>query len=437
MSELPLYAIGLIGAGIFFVLMFLRMHVGLSLMIAGFIGLWLSRGLEPALNTLATNAWRTANSTYLVVIPLFVLMGALAAQGGVTTRAFDAFYKWVGHFRGGLAMSTVGTCAAFGAVCGDNIATAATMNKAALPEMRKYGYKDKLSFGSICAGGNLGILIPPSAAFVVFGFITQTSIAELFIAGVLPGLLLTVMFMVQIAVQCKIDPSLSSLAPKASWKERLISLKGLIGIVIVFVLVMGGLLLGFFTPTEAGAAGSVAVVIVGLLYRQMSLKAIGRSLVEATRISAMILLLIMGAKYFSTFLTTSEVATAISEALVAAGLGKYAVMALVVILYIVLGMVMDIWSVLIITLPIFYPILTDMGFDPVQLGVISIACIMIGCITPPVGVVAFMVAGMNRDVPIYTIFRGCWPFVGTMVVFILLLIFLPWISTALPSLMYR
>ena len=219
MTELPLWAIGVIGAVVFFGLMFVRMHVGLSLMIAGFVGIWLSRGMPASLNTLATTIWRVSNSTYLVVIPLFVLMGIIAGQGGVTNRAFGTFNSWVGHLRGGLAMATVGTCAAFGAVCGDNIATAATMDKAALPEMRKYGYDDRLTFGSIAAGGNLGILIPPSTAFVVFGFITQTSIAALFIAGILPGLILTLALMAQIAIQCKINPGLSSKAPKATLTE--------------------------------------------------------------------------------------------------------------------------------------------------------------------------------------------------------------------------
>jgi C4-dicarboxylate transporter DctM subunit len=309
------------------------------------------------------------------------------------------------------------------------------MDKSALPQMRKYGYDDRLSFGSIAAGGNLGILIPPSTAFVVFGFITQTSIAALFIAGVLPGLVLTVMFLVQIALQCKINPGLSSKAPKAGWKDRLISLKGVIGIFVVFALVMGGLLEGLFTPTEAGAAGTVAVIVVSLFYRQLSLKAVGHALVEATRISAMILLLIFGAQFFSHFLTTSEIAPSISNAIVDAGLGKYLVVILVCAIYFILGMLMDIWSIMIITLPIFFPILTDMGFDPLQLGVISILCIMIGCITPPVGVVVFSLAGMHREVPMYTIFRGCWPFVFTMVVCLLILIFVPWLSTWLPSVM--
>jgi tripartite ATP-independent transporter DctM subunit len=436
MTELPLWAIGAIGAGLFFILMFLRMHVGLSLMIAGFVGIWLSRGMPAALNTLATTVWRVGNSQYLVVIPLFVLMGIIAGRAGITGNAFGTFNKWVGHFRGGLAMATVGTCAAFGAVCGDNIATAATMDKAALPEMRKYGYDDRLSFGSIAAGGNLGILIPPSTAFVVFGFITQTSIAALFIAGIIPGIILTVMFMVQIAIQCKINPSLSSTQPKASWKTRLSSLKGIIGILIVFAIVMGGLLTGLFTPTEAGAAGTLAVIIVGILYRQMTFKVIAEALLEAAGISAMILLLIFGAQYFSHFLTTSEIAPAISNALVEAELSKYLVMLMVVVLYFILGMLMDIWSVMIITLPIFFPILTDLGFDPLQIGVIAILCIMIGCITPPVGVVVFSLAGMHKEVPMYTIFRGCWPFVWTQCIFLVGLIFLPMLSTWLPNLMY-
>jgi C4-dicarboxylate transporter, DctM subunit len=435
MTELPLWAIGTIGAGIFFVLMFVRMHVGLSLMIAGFIGIWLSRGLPAALNTLATTAWRVGNSTYLVVIPLFVLMGIIAGQGGVTSRAFDTFNRWVGHLRGGLAMATVGTCAAFGAVCGDNIATAATMDKSALPEMRKYGYDDRLTFGSIAAGGNLGILIPPSTAFVVFGFITQTSIAALFIAGILPGIILTLMFMGQIALQCRINPNLSAEGPKASWKARLISLKGIIGILIVFALVMGGLLGGWFTPTEAGAAGTIAVIVVSLFYRQITFKALGHALVESTRITAMILLLVFGAQYFSHFLTTSEIAPAISNALVEAELSKYIVILLVCFIYFILGCLMDIWSVMIITLPIFFPILTDMGFDPLQIGVIAVLCIMIGCITPPVGVVVFSLAGMHKEVPMYTIFRGCWPFVFTMCIFLVIIIMLPILSTWLPDLM--
>jgi tripartite ATP-independent transporter DctM subunit len=335
-------------------------------------------------------------------------------------------------------MATVGSCAAFGAVCGDNIATAAVMNKAALPEMRRYGYHDRLSFGAICSGGNLGILIPPSAAFVVYSFIVQNEqagVADLFIAGIIPGILLTLMFMGQIFLQVRINPKLSSKYEPDSWIRRLASLRGLIGIIVVFGLVMGGIMGGIFTPTEAGAAGSIAVLVVSLFYRQLTWKALGRSLLDTVKTAAMIFLLIMGARYFSQFLTTTEVASGLSNALLEANLNRYLIMIMVCAIYLVLGMVMDIWSVMIITLPIFFELLTvKLGFHPLQLGVITVLCIMIGCITPPVGVVVFTVGGMHKDVPMYTIFRGVWPFVLTMVVLLLLLIFVPQLSTALPDL---
>jgi C4-dicarboxylate transporter DctM subunit len=435
MSSLPLWASAVIGAAIFFVLMFLKLHVGLSLMAAGFMGFWMTRGLGAAKAGLSTTIFEVASSPILVIIPLFILMGVIAGEGGVIRAAFNTFKNLLGHYRGGLAMATVGSCAAFGAVCGDNIATAAVMNKSALPEMRRYGYDDRLSLGSICAGGNLGILIPPSAAFVVYGFITETSISDLFISGIVPGILLTIMFMAQIWLQCKINPALSPKYEPVSWKQRLISLRGLIGIIVVFGLVMGGLMGGIFTPAEGGAAGSVAIVLVSLFYRKLTWKALGRSLMDSVKTAAMILLLIMGARYFSYFLTSTEVASSLSNALVEADLNRYLVLIMVCVLYFILGCLMDIWSVMIITLPIFFELLTvNLGFSTLQLGVITVLCIMIGCITPPVGVVVFTISGMHKDVPMYTIFRGCWPFVGTMCIMLLLIIFLPWLSTWLPGL---
>jgi tripartite ATP-independent transporter DctM subunit len=435
MSTLPLWASAVIGACIFFVLMFLRLHVGLSLMVAGFIGFTMTRGVAAAKIGMVTTIYEVGSSPILVILPLFITMGIIAGEGGVISAAFGTFKSWLGHYRGGLAMATVGACAAFGAVCGDNIATAAVMNKAALPEMRRYGYHDRLSLGSICAGGNLGIMIPPSAAFVVYGFITQQPIGDLFASGILPGVLLTLMFMGQIALQCKINPSLSSKYEAVSWKQRLISLRGMSGIVVVFAVVMGGLMGGFFTPTEAGAAGSAAILLVSLFYRKLTWKGLGNSLAESARTTAMILLLVMGARYFSYFLTSTEVATSLSNLLVEANLNRYLVMMLVCIVFLILGCLMDIWSVMIITLPIFFDLLvTHLGFNPLQLGVITVLCIMIGCITPPVGVVVFAISGMHPEVPMYSIFRGIWPFVGTMVLLLLILIFVPWLSTALPSL---
>ena len=435
MSTLPLWVSGIIGAGVFFGLMFLRLHVGLSLMIGGFVGFWLTRGLPAAETNLATTTFEVSSSPILIIIPLFVLMGVLAGAGGIIGAAFDSFDKWLGHLRGGLAMATVGACAAFGAVCGDNIATAVTMNKAALPQMRKQGYDDVLSFGSIAAGGNLGILIPPSAAFVVYGFITENNISNLFVSGILPGIILTVMFMATIAIWVKIRPQLSSKHEPVPMKQRLIGSKGLIGILIVFAIVMGGLIRGYFTPSEAGAVGTVAVIIVSLFYRQLTVKIVGHALVETVKTSTMIMLLIIGARYFSYFITSTELPQTLSDIILNADLNMYLVMLAVCVLWIILGMLMDIWSAMIITLPIFYGILMDLGFDPLQVGVVVVVCIMLGCITPPVGVVVFSLAGMHKDVPMYTIFRGVYPFLYAMIIFLMLIIFVPWISTVLPSLM--
>ena len=433
MSSLPLWASGVIGAGIFFILMFLKMHVGVSLMIGGFIGFWMTRSFGAATSTLATTILDTATSDILIIIPLFVVMGTIAAAGGPIGSAFDTFNKWVGHLRGGLSMAAVCSCAAFGAVCGDNIATAMVMDKAALPAMRKYGYKDSLALGSIAAGGGLGIMIPPSAAFVVYGFITETSIAELFISGIIPGIVLTVMFCIQIAIQCKLQPNLCDVQEPFSWKQRFIALRGLIAIIVGFLVVVIGLLAAIFTPQEAGALGALAMLIVSLPYRQLTFKKFAGAFMEAVKIGAMILVLIFGARYFSNFLTSSTIAASISDAVIGSGMNKYGVMLLVVIVYLILGCLMDIWSVMIITLPIFFPVLMQLGFDPLQLGVITVLCIMAGTITPPVGVVVFTLAGAHPETPMYTIFRGVGWFVLTEAIMLVLLIFVPQLSNWLPS----
>jgi C4-dicarboxylate transporter, DctM subunit len=430
---LPLWVSGTIGAVLFFVLMFLRMHVGMSMMISGFVGFLLTRGWSAATTTLAGTIFDTSTSNILVIIPLFIVMGTIAAAGGPIGSAFDTFNKWVGHFRGGLSMAAVCACAAFGAVCGDNIATAMVMDKAALPEMRKYGYDDKLSLGSIAAGGNLGIMIPPSAAFVVFGFITDTSISNLFIAGILPGILLTVMYCIQIAVQCRLQPDLATVTPKATWKQRFISIRGIVAILIGFLLVMLGLTLAIFTPQEAGALGALAMLIVSLPYRQLTFKKFAHAFLQAVKTASMILLLIFGARYFSMFLTSSNIAKAISDGVANSGMHKYLVMIMVCIVWLILGSLMDIWSVMIISLPIFFPLLVDLGFDPLQVGVLTVLLIMVGCITPPVGVVVFTLAGAHREVSMYTIFKGVGWFLFTMVMLALLLIFIPQLSTWLPS----
>lgn len=436
MTELSLQLIGLIGIVVFLILMFLKMHVGLALLLSGFIGITLSRGLTPALSTIGTSIYRVGSSEYLAVIPLFILMGILAGSGGLSKNAYIAFNKWFGHLRGGLAMATIATCAAFGAVCGDNLSAAITMTKAVLPEMRKYGYSDELSLGAIVCGGSLGILIPPSTAFILYGFVTETAIGALFISGILPGILLTCMFLLQIYIQCKINPALAQKAPAVSWKERLIATKGIFGIAIVFIIVMGGLLAGFFTPSEAGAVGAFAVLIVSIIFREAELKMVGNSLLEAGKLTAMVMLLIIGATVFSFFLTTAEMAQAFISIIEGLTLNRYVVMTIILFVYLLFGAFTHIWAVLLITLPIFFPIITSLGFDPLQFGVLCVLTIMIGCITPPVGVVVFALAGMLRnEVPFSTIFRGCAPFLLTMLLCVVILVAFPQISTALPDLM--
>ncbi len=433
--ELSLTTVGVIGICLFLIFMFLRMPIGVAMLLSGFIGLWLIRGMPAALSATGIALYRTSSTHILSVIPLFIFMGILAAVGGVSKDAFYTLDKWVGHLPGGLAMAATGACAAFGAVCGNHIATAATMCSAALPEMRRYKYDDKLSLGCISAGGNLGYLIPPSGAFIVYGYITETSIGQLFIAGILPGLVLTLLFWIQIYIQCQINPSLAPRTPAASWKERLISTKGIAGILGVFIIVMGGLYAGFFTPSEAGAVGVAAVFILSMIGRQLTWKKFSNSLVEAGGISAMIFLLIIGAKMFSSFLTTTEIPVTLANMIEGLALNRYVILAAILVFYIICGFFLDIFAILIVSLPVIFPVVVQtLGFDPLHFGVLSVLTIMMGSISPPFGVIVFAIYGMVKEVPIFTIFKGCMPFLGAMVVCLIILVAFSQISLLLPDL---
>ncbi|OGO22992.1 MAG: hypothetical protein A2144_12380 [Chloroflexi bacterium RBG_16_50_9] len=432
--DLSLTTVGVIGILLFLLLMFLQMPIGVAILLAGFVGLWLTRGMPAALSATAIIIPRAASTYLLSVIPLFIWMGMLASHSGVSMRAYSAMHKWLGHFRGGLAIATVGAGAAFGAVCGNNVACAATMQAVALPEMRKYGYSDGLSLGSIAAAGNLGIMIPPSGAFVVYGFLTEESIGALFMAGVLPGLLITFLFWLQIYMTCRLNPRLATQGPATSWKERLIATKDLAGILVTFIIVIGGIYLGIFTPTEGASIGVAAVIVIGLINRQLTWRGFLNSLVETGEVTAMVLLLIFGAMVFSSFTTTTEIAFRLADLIATLAVNRYAILAAILVLYILAGLFMDIFAVLIISLPIVYPIVVNLGFDPIQFGVLSVLCIMIGCITPPFGILVFAIYGMaKKEVPMYTIFRGCLPFLGTMIVSLVILVAFPQISLFLPN----
>ncbi len=427
--------IGIIGIVLMLVLMFVRMPIGPAMAAVGFIGFIYIADLHEALAMFAITAYRTGTLYILTVIPLFILMGCLAADAGVGGDGFYAANKWLGHLPGGLSMAAVGGCTAFAAVCGDHYATAATMCKVALPEMRRYKYADQLSLGAIGSGGQLGFMIPPSNAFIIYAFLTDVSIGSLFIAGILPGLLIAFLFLVSIYIVCRLNPSLGPAGPRASWRERFGSLYRVWGVIVLFVLVLGGIYAGIFVPTEAGAVGAFGALVLGLAKRKMSWRGFKASLVDTARLTGMILLLIFGAAVFSYFVAATELPFALARFVSGLAVPPIMIMSAMLVVYIIVGFFMSVLSVMMITLPIFYPILLALGIDPIWFGVLCVLTVMLGNTTPPFATVVFALSGLVRDVSISTIFRGVWPFVYAMLIALIILVAFPQISLLLPNLM--
>jgi len=432
---MSLHVIGLIGIIVVFVFIFLNTPIGISLALVGFIGVGIVRGMDSGLSTLGVDAFRTAASYTFCVIPLFVSMGFLASRAGLSDGAFEAIHKWIGHVRGGLAMAATGACAMFAAVCGGAVATATTVAAVALPQMRKYQYNDVLSLGVLAAGGNLGFLIPPSMGFMLYAIITNQSIGILFISGILPGILLTFLFMFTIWIMCRLKPSLAQPSPGASWKERFASTRHTIPSIILILLVLGGIYAGFFTPTEAGAVGVLGVIVIGLANRRLTWQGFISALRESAKLYGMVFILIIGTMIYSRFLVVTEIPMYLSETIAAVEVSPYVVLIICLLFYILIGFIMDIMAMLMLTVPILHPVLVSLGFDPVLLAVLTIITVLMGHISPPVGIVVFGLAGYVRDVPVYTIFRGALPFLGTMLVCLAILIAVPQISLLLPNLM--
>ena len=427
--------IGILMIILFFVLMYLKMPVGASMLIAGLIGFIIIRGLSPGLSSLGVIVWRQGLREVLLLIPTFTLMGLLAARGGISANAFSSIYKWVGHLPAGLAMACTGACAAFGAVCGNQLATALTMSSVAQPEMRKYKYNDGFSLACIATSGNLGIMIPPSGSFVIFGFLTETSIGALFIAGILPGIMLTLMLWIQMYVSCRLNPSLGPPGPKFGWIERLKSIKGLWAIFLVFFIVMGGIYAGVFTPSEAAACGVFVVFVISIANRQLSRESLLAALRETMKISAMIMFIIIGAMYFGAFMAVSQIPNYMADFVLNLSINRYLVIGSILLVYVICGFVMDVYAVLVITVPILFPIVVAVGFDPLHFGVMCVLTIMLGGITPPFGMQVFALAGMFRDVPVSSIFNKIAPFVVTLLIGLVILLFVPTVSTLLPNFM--
>lgn len=418
--------------GLMMALIVLRTPIAVAMIVSGLAGTTAISGWTTALATLKQGPFERATSYTLVVIPLFVLMGYLASQSGLSRSLFQAANVWLGHLRGGLAMATVVGCAGFGAICGSSLATSATMATVALPEMKRYRYADTLSTGSVAAGGTLGIMIPPSIIFVLYGIMTEQSIGKLLLAGVIPGIVETVLFCVAIAIETAVYPALGAPGPRATVRERLVAVAEVWEVLVLFLIVIGGLYAGLATPVESAAFGVVGALFFGVLKRTLTWHGLLDALDQTVRTTAMIFLIIIGADLFGYFMALSQLPLAMANWLIHLHVGALGVLWIILILYLILGCVMDELAIILLTVPIFFPVVTQLGFDPIWFGVIIVVTVQIGLVSPPVGLNVFVIAGMARDVPMPKIFRGIMPFLAAMVVLLVLLTIWPDLALILP-----
>ncbi|HQB13667.1 MAG TPA: TRAP transporter large permease [Syntrophales bacterium] len=426
---------GIVGFALLIALMFLRIPVAFVMAMVGFVGFGWLVSWPAALSLLARDFFSVFSSYNLTVIPLFILMGQVAHYSGISGRLFNAAHKFIGHLPGGLAMATIGACAFFAAICGSTTATSATMATVALPQMKKFNYDPALATGVVAAGGTLGILIPPSTIFIIYGIMTEQSVGKLFVAGVLPGILLAALFALVILVWSRLQPGLCALAPKASWREKFASLAGVIETIALFFIVMGGLFVGLFTPTEAAGIGALGTYVIALIGRNLTWRSFVRSLSETVRISCMIMAIVAGATVFGHFLAVTTIPTEVGAWVAGLPVPPVVVMALIIVTYLFLGCLMDSLAMIMLTIPVFYPVVTTLGYDPIWFGVIIVMVGGMGVITPPVGINVYVVAGIARDVPLHIIFKGSAYLMCAMIILTALLIIFPQIALWLPGLM--
>lgn len=427
--------VGIIGVAVLFVLMFSRMPVGLVLGFVGFVGFAYLTSFDTALGMIKPVAYATFASQALSVVPLFILMGVFAFHAGISSDLFDTVYKWLGYLPGGLAMATVGACAIFGAVTGSSIASAATMGTACLPEMKRYNYSSRLATGSVAAGGLLALLIPPSLSFIVYGLITGTSIGKLFIAGIIPGIILALLFMMVIYILCKRNPLTGPRGPKTNFREKIVSLRGTWMVLLLFVVIIGGIYIGAFTPTEAGGIGAFGTFVLALIRRQLSWQAFKDSMIDTGKTTGMIFLIMLGAMIFSYFLAVTRLPSELAGTVAGLPINRYIIVAFISLIAIALGCILESLSLILLTTPIFFPVIMALGFDPIWFGIIVTVLIEMGLLTPPVGLNVYVIAGIVKDVPMYTIFRGIVPFLIACVFLEILLIAFPQIALILPAMM--
>ncbi len=425
----------LLGFAAIFVLALLRVPLAFAMGIVGIAGIGLTRGWMPALASTAQAVQETGFAYTLSVIPLFILMGNFVARAGLAHELFAAAYAFIGHLRGGLAHATVATCAGFGAICGSSIATAATMSKVAYPSMKKLGYSDSLATGVMAAGGTLGIMIPPSTIMVIYGIITETNIGKLFAAGVIPGILTALLMMAGIAVITTRDPSHAPPGERSTWPQRWKALRGIWGVLVLIFVVLGGIYGGVFTATEGAGIGASGAFLFALARRHLTWSILLAVLVESARTTAMLFTLLIAATIFANFVNFTTMPSDLKTWITGQGLSPTMIIAAMMLIYIVLGTVMEELTMVLLTIPLFFPIVTALGFDPVWFGVLIVMIVQIGLISPPVGMNLFVLNALLPSVGLGAIFRGCWPFVAIMIAVLVLLVAFPQISLWLPDLM--
>lgn len=431
--------IGLLGLATFMVMMFLGIPVSFSMLLTGFWGLCILRSPEAAFNIVSKDIFSNFSSYSFTVVPMFVFMGFVAYYSGIGAGLFRLSHKIIGHRRGGLALAAQLACALFGAICGSLAASVATIGTIAYPEMKKYKYGDSLSASSIAAGASIGSLIPPSVLFIVYGIATEQSIGRLFLAGVVPGILLTIANMVTISILCRMDPALGPASPKAEFKEVLGALNdGLVEVLLVFLVSLGGLFIGWFTPTEAGAVGAISLLILTFIEKKMDLAKLKSTLRDTTKLSAMIFLLVAGATIYGRFFALTRIPFNLGTWVTSFDLPPFAVLSLIILIYLILGCIIDALALILLTIPIFYPVVVNtMGYDPIWFGVIILLVAVMGSITPPVGLNIYVMKSVAPSVRMETLFKGVWPFVGTLLVCIFVIILFPPLATWLPNLVFK
>ena len=428
---------GVIGFGLMIVLVLLSVNVSFAIIISGFIGLFLVMPHGPGLSSIATITFERATAYDFAVIPLFMLMSSFIAFTNIGKEAYDMARAWLGQFRGGLAMATVGACGLFAACTGTSMAGAIAMGKISYPEMKRYGYDPKLSLGSIAAGATLGILIPPSMGFILIGILTQISIGKLFIAGILPGILQIMLYMYYDYIICKIKPEWGPVGPKTTIKQKVFSFRLTWPVIILFLLIIGGMYGGIFSATEAGAIGAFGALVVALAKRQMTRNNFLASLLDAAQITGMIFCIVVGAFIFKQFLAVTRIPFEFSAWIADVGINKYLVLGLLVVVYLIMGCVFDIYAIIVMTVPIIFPTMQALGFDLIWFGVIMVKMMEMGDYTPPFGFNLFALAGTIKGIPITELYRGVTPFRDSDVVQIIILTAFPAIATFLPGFMIR